>query len=338
MASSLPNTSFDPWPHRLAIVLCCATFPLIWVGGMVTTYDAGMAVPDWPSTYGYNLFRYPWQTWLFGPFDLLIEHGHRLLGATVGFLSIGFAVVTWLRDDRRWMRGAALVAFGMVLVQGLLGGARVRLDERGLAMVHGCFGLATFGYLAAMAVVTSRFWRLTVPFESRERGARLQRFCVLTAAIVYVQIVLGALLRHVPVGAPPRLFQVAVLFHLLFAGAVLFHAVLLARRAFQELRDQPKFLWPATALLIMVLCQLALGGSTWVLKYGWPGGLGELSYTAGFTVAANSWIQAGVTTAHVALGALIFSTSVVLSLRVARCVRPAALTASSGALLMGWTT
>src|SRR5437588_9980427 len=72
----------SPWPHRLAIALALVTFPLIWVGGLVTTYDAGMAVPDWPGTYGYNLLRYPWQTWLAGPWDLFIEHGHRLLGAT----------------------------------------------------------------------------------------------------------------------------------------------------------------------------------------------------------------------------------------------------------------
>ena len=65
----------------LAVVLVCATFPLIWVGGLVTTYEAGMAVPDWPTTYGYNLFLYPWQTWICGPWDLFIEHGHRLLGA-----------------------------------------------------------------------------------------------------------------------------------------------------------------------------------------------------------------------------------------------------------------
>ena len=62
------------------MVLVCATFPLIWVGGLVTTYEAGMAVPDWPTTYGYNLFLYPWQTWMLGPWDLFIEHGHRLAG------------------------------------------------------------------------------------------------------------------------------------------------------------------------------------------------------------------------------------------------------------------
>ena len=75
------------------MVLACATFPLVWVGGLVTTTDAGMAVPDWPSTYGYNLFLYPWQTWLAGPWDLFVEHGHRLLASAVGMLTIGLLIV-----------------------------------------------------------------------------------------------------------------------------------------------------------------------------------------------------------------------------------------------------
>ena len=78
--------------HALAVTLTLAVFPLIWVGGLVTTYDAGMAVPDWPNTYGYNMFAYPASTWLFGPFDLLVEHSHRLLGTVAGLLSIGLVV------------------------------------------------------------------------------------------------------------------------------------------------------------------------------------------------------------------------------------------------------
>src|SRR5436190_14526246 len=102
------------WPHRLAVLLVCATFPLIWVGGLVTTYDAGMAVPDWPGTYGYNLFLYPFSTWWSGPWDLFVEHGHRLLGAIAGMLTIGFVIAVWLGDSRRWMRDAALAALALV--------------------------------------------------------------------------------------------------------------------------------------------------------------------------------------------------------------------------------
>ena len=77
-------TTSSLWSHRWAVALSCATFPLLWVGGLVTTTDSGMAVPDWPNTYGYNLFLYPWETWITGPWALFLEHSHRLIGATVG--------------------------------------------------------------------------------------------------------------------------------------------------------------------------------------------------------------------------------------------------------------
>src|SRR5258708_9766217 len=88
------------WPHRLAVLLACATAVLLWVGGMVTSMKAGMAVPDWPSTYGYNLFLYPWQTWVYGPWDLFVEHGHRLFASLVGLLTIALMISVWLADSR----------------------------------------------------------------------------------------------------------------------------------------------------------------------------------------------------------------------------------------------
>src|SRR6188768_2537736 len=153
---SLPRSS--PWPHRLAVALALVTFPLIWVGGLVTTYDAGMAVPDWPGTYGYNILRYPWQTWIAGPWDLFIEHGHRLLGATAGLLAISLVVVVLVRERRGSLVVAAFGALGLVIFQGALGGMRVLLDERFLALLHGCVGPIFFAYLAGLIVVTSRRW------------------------------------------------------------------------------------------------------------------------------------------------------------------------------------
>src|SRR5882757_4073426 len=146
------------WPHRWAVVLACATFPLVWVGGLVTTTDAGMAVPDWPNTYGYNLFLYPWQTWLAGPWDLFVEHGHRMLAATVGLITIGMLVVFMRSERRNWVRGMGFVALGLVIFQGALGGIRVLLDERTLAMLHGMTGPLFFGLTVAIAVFTSQTW------------------------------------------------------------------------------------------------------------------------------------------------------------------------------------
>src|SRR5215210_1189742 len=128
----------SPWPHRLAMAVASATFPLIFVGGLVTSYDAGMAVPDWPSTYGYNLFLYPWETWFFGPWDLFIEHGHRLFASGVGILTIGLVVIVWLTGARLLLKQLAVAALALVILQGVLGGMRVVWNTTWLAMVHGC--------------------------------------------------------------------------------------------------------------------------------------------------------------------------------------------------------
>src|SRR5262245_12166374 len=183
---------YSPWPQRLAVALALVTFPLIWVGGLVTTYDAGMAVPDWPGTYGYNLLRYPWQTWLAGPWDLFIEHGHRLLGATAGLLAIALVAAVLYTDRRRWLIAASIGALALVIFQGLLGGARVVFDARLVAMIHGCVGPLFFAYLAGLVVVTSSWWA-SAPDLSAPSGARLVRAAWTTAAIVYLQLVLGAI-------------------------------------------------------------------------------------------------------------------------------------------------
>src|SRR5689334_16411672 len=139
MQTHLPSLP-SPWPHRLAVALALVTFPLIWVGGLVTTYDAGMAVPDWPNTYGYNLFLYPWQTWLYGPWELFIEHGHRLLGSLVGMLAIALVVSAWLCRASRAVRWLSVITLAAVVMQGTLGGLRVIEDQIQLAKIHGCFG------------------------------------------------------------------------------------------------------------------------------------------------------------------------------------------------------
>ena len=136
--------SVSPLPHALALLLVAVTFPLIWIGGLVTTYDAGMAVPDWPITYGYNLFLYPWQTWLSGPWDLLIEHGHRLWASLAGLVTIALVIAVWCYDNRRWARWLSLAALAGIVGQGVLGGMRVRMDDVLFARIHGCVRAGVF--------------------------------------------------------------------------------------------------------------------------------------------------------------------------------------------------
>lgn len=300
----------------------------------MTTYDAGMAVPDWPSTYGYNLFAYPWQTWLFGPWDLFIEHGHRLLGALVGCIAIAFVWSVWRNDSRFGMRAAALAALGLVILQGGLGGARVLLAERQLAMLHGCVGPAFFGYSVALAVFTSRKWQ---PLQSNGENislSRLHRLSLLTVVFAYLQLVIGAQLRHVSVMASPGVFRGVVFFHLVMAVVVTFHIFQLLVIVKQHYGSIAPLQNPVTLLAVLILIQIALGGATWVVKYGWPEFFAQYSFAALHTIQAKSLIQSLIVTAHVATGSLILAMSVTAFARSVRLVRIPTVALGSGALMM----
>ena len=110
------------WPHRCAVLSCVCTVALILAGGVVTSTGSGLAVPDWPTTFGYNMFLFPWSKMVGGIF---IEHAHRLLGSLVGILTILTAAALLWKDERRWLRLLGLAAVALVIVQGVLGGMRV---------------------------------------------------------------------------------------------------------------------------------------------------------------------------------------------------------------------
>src|SRR5438034_6780032 len=120
------------WPHRLAVILACATFPLLFIGGLVPSKGAGLAVPDWPTSFGYNMFLYPWSK-MVG--NIFYEHSHRLVASFVGLLTIGLALALWLREPRPWLRRLGFAAFALVILQGVLGCLRVVLLDQALAIV-----------------------------------------------------------------------------------------------------------------------------------------------------------------------------------------------------------
>ena len=207
-------------------MLACATFPLVWVGGLVTTTDAGMAVPDWPNTYGYNLFLYPWQTWLAGPWDLFVEHGHRLLAAAVGMLTIGLLVVLWRTTSGDWVRGLGFAALGAGdLSRRARRHARAarRADARDAARLHRPAVLRAHRGAGRVHFATLAT-RRTLPTGSPRRG-HVRRLAVVTCVLAYLQIVLGAVLRHVPVDGEPATFALAVRFHLFLAAVLSLHIV-----------------------------------------------------------------------------------------------------------------
>jgi len=290
------------------------TFPLIWVGGLVTTYDAGMAVPDWPGTYGYNLFAYPLATWIAGPWDLFIEHGHRLLGATAGLVAIALVGVTLVTDARRWLWLAAGGALALVIAQGALGGARVLFDERIVALIHGCVGPLFFAYLAGLVVATSNHWTAAKALYS-PNGNRLLHTVWITVGLAYVQLVLGAVVRHIPLTASPQIFRLALVFHLVIAAVLAVQLILTARQAWLAGRQQPGLRTPGLLLPILLAAQVGLGLATYVAKYSWPAWMGDYQFAANYVIQEKSLVQSLITTAHVANGSLILFVSVLLAVR-----------------------
>jgi cytochrome c oxidase assembly protein subunit 15 len=316
------------WPHRWAIALACATFPLVWVGGLVTTTDSGMAVPDWPNTYGYNLFLYPWTSWITGPWSLFLEHSHRLIGATVGMLTIGLLVILWRTDERRWMRNMGIAALALVVFQGVLGGMRVLLDERTLAMLHGCTGPLFFALTVSLVVFTSRRWFSSshaLQGGTREVWAfgHIRRLAIVTCVLVYLQIMLGAVVRHVPVDAEPGSFAAAVRFHLFLAAVLTLHIVILVWLVLRYARSVRPLGGLASILGSLVLLQLALGAGTWIVKFAVPTWAAAWISVPAHSVQEGGWLQTHIITSHVAVGSLILVTSLALALYAQRLL-PAA--------------
>jgi cytochrome c oxidase assembly protein subunit 15 len=323
LESNTLTPELSRWPHRLAWVLCCATFPLVWVGGLVTSYKAGMAFPDWPTSGGYFLFFYPWLDWLRGPWDMYVEHGHRMLAATIGLLTIAFCLSVFATRQPKWLRRLALLALAGVILQGLLGGMRVLMNERTLAMIHGCVGPALFAYTAALVVVTSRGWQQAPPMKGVKHAQGLKLMAIAIAVLAYLQIVLGAQVRHFPVEGAPALFRGVMLFHVVVGIGLALYILAAAISFLVHARSLKSCTVPVASLAALVLLQIALGAGTWIYKYNYPAFMADSQVAADFTVQALDWRQAQITTAHVANGSLILAISGVLAINSVRWLRVA---------------
>jgi cytochrome c oxidase assembly protein subunit 15 len=268
--------------HRLALATTVATLVLIVFGGLVTNTGAALAVPDWPTTFGQNMFLFPWSRMVGGVF---YEHSHRLLGALVGMLTLGLAGALWRLGGRlRWLGVVAVVA---VVAQGVLGGLRVLLVRDMLALVHGCLAQAFLALVVALAMLTSRWASAAPPRLPTPLGT----LTVLSVALVYVQIVFGAFLTHAG-----RLDL-----HLAGAFAVLVLVPIVSARLRRT--GDPVAAPFARVLTVLVLGQLALGAG---------------SFLARFSSLALPGGQLAVLTlpvAHRLVGSLILAVAVVLALR-----------------------
>ncbi len=193
-SSAVTDRRYNKWLNRFAWLTCVATLLLICSGGMVTSKNVGLAVPDWPTTFGYNMFLFPVSKWVGG---ILFEHTHRLMGSLVGFLTIILAVWLWVREDRRWVRNLSAIAVFGVILQGVLGGLRVTMMKDQIGIFHACVAQAFLGLLVLIALVTTQFWRsLANQAIDSQRFLPIKTFAVAITIAIYVQLALGATMRH----------------------------------------------------------------------------------------------------------------------------------------------
>lgn len=195
--------------YRYSCFLAGAIALLICSGGLVTSTGSGLAVPDWPNSYGYNMFTFPWARWASG--GVFHEHSHRLIASGVGFLTVILAVWMQMREPRGWMRRLGWIALGAVIVQGVLGGLRVVWLKDQIGIFHAGLAHAFFCLVAFIALAHSPAWARFAAAPMPDRAARngLRSMVLFAALAVYLQLLLGATMRHAHADLSIRDFPLA---------------------------------------------------------------------------------------------------------------------------------
>ena len=288
--------------HRFATFVVACTILLLLAGSLVTSTGSGLSVPDWPTSYGWNMFTFPPSMWVGG---ILYEHGHRLIASTVGFLTILLAVWLWRVDPRRWMKRLGAAALGTVILQGALGGmtvlfflpATISTAHAGLAEIFFCMTVA-------IALFTSRGW---LSDDAPVDDSMLRQVATATTVVIYAQIVIGAVMRHTEAGLAipdfPLMFghlipdhwdsRIAVHFAHRFGALVVTLSVLAtAGHIWFHHAGRTELTRPAAFIVLLVAAQVTLGALTVLTR-------------------RDVWINS----VHLVCGALVLATSIVITLR-----------------------
>ncbi len=285
--------------HRFAVFAAGATFLLIVAGALVTSNDAGLSVPDWPTSFG-SLYKLPPMVG-----GVRFEHTHRMVAEFIGLLTIALAVWTQKVDARSWVRKLGWTALATVVAQGVLGGITVLYYlPPAVSTAHATLAQTFFCIMVVMALVTSRTWTEAAPARSQElRGAGLRTLSLAAAAAVYVQLILGAGFRHSGIKLLPHLISAVVVTVLLLWTGI---RVLTRYAGVATLRRL------GIAMLALLFVQLALGFASYFTRVQW--GRAAVQPELGMVLA---------TVAHVAVGALVLATAVVLMLQSRKSLLPA---------------
>jgi cytochrome c oxidase assembly protein subunit 15 len=288
-------------PHGLALLATALTWPLLLVGGSVSVYKVGMAVPDWPTTFGMNMFLYDFMHSSRGVF---LEHTHRLFGSLVGAVCIVLAAWFTITERRRWLKVFGWVTLLAVIVQGVLGGLRVRMVSTDLAFVHGCTAQLFFGWMVALCVFTGKGWVNAPADPTIDDPRRFRRRGLATLFLVYLQIVAGAWVRHYSTPA-------SVILHAFLAFAVIGHVIPLWRRVERHREAVRPLLASARTMMGALGLQVLLGVQAWLMLRPFNGVPHAVTYE-----------QALVRVLHQGVGAIVLGATVVFTLRSYRLLRP----------------
>ncbi len=290
------------WPWWFAVVTAAATLLLLVVGGVVTSHKAGLAVVDWPNSFGYNMFLFPLSRMTGGVY---YEHAHRLFGSLVGLTTVTMAVIVYLCDRRRWLCLFSLVAVGAVIGQGILGGLRVTgtftlatdaaLTSPNvlLAVIHGVFGQVFFGMVVATAVFLSDTYCSEVEPVRRLTAGTDQALSAVLTAILLIQLILGAQQRHLERG---------LLIHISLATIVVLLALASGARAAGLHKDVAPLRSTGIVVSILIVLQAILGISAAAAIGIEPGPSGPAAW------------QVILRAAHQGTGALLLASAVVLTI------------------------
>ena len=317
--------------HRIALFGALCTFLLIIVGGLVTSKGAGMSVPDWPTTYGYNMFLFPYSKWVGGIFW---EHSHRLIASGVGFITLVLAAAAFFTEKRGWVKALAFTAVLLVCVQGLLGGLRVTLYKDEIGIFHAALAQSFLGLLLIIASVTGRGFLAGKWTDDAVVGS-LRWMAVLALFLTYFQLGIAATIRHQHAPLAIRDFPTAY-GTLLPATDVASLQKINAERARDRIAPvsagqihlQLTHRAGAVALLIVVLIFAVKAVSItplghWLRAWSllWVGAILLQILLGGMTIWFNK--AADVATAHMALGAALTAFVILLTFRLFcahRCV------------------
>lgn len=300
------NRPWKNWFSLFTRVAAVCVFLLLITGGLVTGLEAGLAVPDWPGSFGHNMLLYPLSQMTGGIF---YEHAHRLYGMLVGFTALTLAISAFWLDERKWVRALAVTVLLMVSTQGVLGGTRVTETSLALAIAHGVFGQIVFATVCGMAVVTSGSWvwhreRAMSPASKTDRS-----WSTLLVGAMVMQLTLGAWYRHT--------LKVHVLYtHILWAMLVLGLVIFVGGRAWRgnpdaksdDARVLMKF---GKAMLHSTGLQIALGVVAMIAVLARPSAPPTTSGVATPIGIVPLW-EIVFTSAHQAIGALLLAIATML--------------------------